>query len=45
MKSDRAEFCVITNEIGGLIESVVRHGREREATCERYKRVCDDFLR
>ncbi len=45
MKSNRVEFYLITNEMGNLIESIVRHGREREATCERYKRVCDDFLR
>ena len=44
-KSNRAEFYEITNEIGSLIESVVRHGREREATSERYKKACDDFLR
>ena len=39
------EFRVITNEIGSLIESVVQYAREHNPVSERYKRVCNDFLR
>ncbi|KAF8333687.1 hypothetical protein F5887DRAFT_1259560 [Amanita rubescens] len=45
MKKDRDKFYVITDEIGSLIESVVLYARERESASERYRRMCDNFLR
>ncbi|KAF8674792.1 hypothetical protein AX14_005249 [Amanita brunnescens Koide BX004] len=44
MKKNRDDFCVITNEIASLIESVVKYAREHDPVCERYKGVCDNFL-
>lgn len=45
MKRNKDDFCAITNEIASLIESVLQYARERDSVCERYKGVCDNFLR
>ncbi len=35
---------MITNEIGSLIESVIRYAKDHNPVSDRYKRVCDEFL-
>jgi len=44
IKKNRDDFCVISNEIRSLIESVVRYAREHKPVSERYTMVCDEFL-
>ncbi|KAF8333691.1 hypothetical protein F5887DRAFT_1259629 [Amanita rubescens] len=44
IEKNRDDFCVISNEIGSLIESVVRYARENKPVSEKYKVVCDEFL-
>ena len=45
IEKDRGNIYEVMNEIGSLLELVVKYAREHEPTSEKFVGTCNDFLR